>query len=207
MIVEELRKQKATNEASAPIAYFYCARNTAEPERANPDEIMRSILKQLSTSKTNLPVREPVATSYKTLKEKADDNGLEEPARLTVTECETLILGLLEINPATIVIDALDECDPDRRFELLLALDRIIQKSANVVKVFVSSRDDNDIVCRLEDSPNVIIRASDNGKDIRRFVGSLVLQSVNNKRLLSGRVSGELRNHIIRTLEEGAQGM
>lgn len=164
-------------------------------------------MKQLSTSKTNLPVREPVATSYKTLKKEADDDGLEEPARLTVTECETLILGLLESNPATIVIDALDECDPDRRFELLLALDRIIQKSANVVKVFVSSRDDNDIVCRLEDSPNVIIRASDNGKDIRRFVGSLVLQSINNKRLLSGRVSEELRSHIVRTLEEGAQGM
>lgn len=207
MIVEELRKQKATNEASAPIAYFYCARNTAEPERANPDEIMRSILKQLSSSKASLPVREPVATTYKTLKEKADDSGLEQPAKLTVEECEDLVLGLLETNPATIVIDALDECDPDRRYELLLALDKIIQKSASIVKVFVSSRDDNDIVCRLKNSPNVIIRASDNHNDIQRFIGSLVAQSINNKRLLSGRASKVLENRIVTVLEEGAKGM
>ena len=60
-VIECLGKEMLTNMASAPIAYFYCVRNAAEPERADPDEIMRSILKQLSCSNSGLPVREPVA--------------------------------------------------------------------------------------------------------------------------------------------------
>ena len=84
------------------------------------------------------------------------------PARLSVTESMELIVTLADLNPATIIIDALDECDPNRRQELLQALDEIIQKSANLIKVFVSSRDDIDIVLRLKHSPNVFIQASDN---------------------------------------------
>lgn len=205
-LVEFLRKEMSTNTASAPIAYFYCVRNAAEPERADPDEIMRSILKQLSCSKSDLPIREPVAKRYRDMKEEADDEGCE-PAKWTVKECVELILGLLESNPATIIIDALDECDPIRRHELLLAFETIIQNSANVVKMFVSSRDDNDIVCRLAKSPNVFIRASDNGKDIECFVRSQVHQSIVDKRLLSGNVSDELKSRIISILIEGAQGM
>ena len=59
---------------------------------------------------------------------------------------------------------------PKRRFELFGTLDSVIQKSASLVKVFVSSRDDSDIVCRLEKSPNILIDAMDNGQDIDRFV-------------------------------------
>jgi hypothetical protein len=99
---------------------------------------MRCILKQLSCSKSDLPVRAPVSKRYKQLKEEADGDGHEEPPKLTVTESVELILALLERNPATIIIDALDECDPVRRHELLGAFDTIIRDSANVVKIFVS---------------------------------------------------------------------
>jgi hypothetical protein len=106
------------------MAYFYCARNAAEPERANPDEIMQSILKQLSCTTLQQPIREPVAGTYKRRKEEADNDG-SEPTKFTLQECVELILALLETNLATIIIGALDECDPARRHELLLALDRI----------------------------------------------------------------------------------
>ena len=206
-MIECLIKENKTNQASAPIAYFYCVRSTSEPERADPDEIMRSILKQLCSSKSSLPIREPVATKYQELKEAAEDNGYLEPQKLLVDQCVELILGLLTNNPATIVVDALDECDPNRRHELLEALDNIIQNSANIVKVFVASRDDNDIVCRLEKSPNVIIHASDNGMDIQRYVEIQVAQSITDRRLLSGDVSEELKNRIIVALRKGAGGM
>lgn len=206
-MIECINKERSNNRSPAPIAYFYCARNTSEPERADPDEIMRSILKQLSSSTSAVAVREPVAAKYKALKKEADETGCEEPSKLTITECKALVLELLSSNPATIIIDALDECDPARRYELLEVLDNIIQQSSNVVNIFVSSRDDNDIVCRLENSPNVIINATDNGKDIQRFIVSQVDQSIKNKRLLSGRVSGELKQQIINVLTEGAQGM
>ena len=191
---------------TTPIAYFYCARVITEPERADPDEIMRSILKQLSCSKSYVPIKEPVVKKYKEKEEKADETGCD-PQKLTIDECVQLILALLENDPAVIIVDALDECVPARRHEILQALDTIIHRSANLVKVFVSSRDDNDIVCRLANSPNVFIRAIDNHKDIDRFVDIEINKSLENQRLLSGVVSNQMKNRIIAVLQSGAQGM
>jgi hypothetical protein len=205
-VIEYLIKESSSNTQSALISYFYCARNAAESERSDPDEILRSILKQLSCSLPDLPIRTPVAKAYTKKREEAEVNGCE-PEKLTLVESVELILALLENNPATIIVDALDECDMARRHEFLMALDKIIGESANLVKVFVSSRDDHDIVCRLTGSPNVYIRASDNGEDIERFVRSEVTQSVKAKRLLSGNVSEELQSQIIDALIGGAQGM
>jgi len=167
---------------------------------------LRSILKQLSFSASDLPIRKPVAETYKDRKKEAEDDGTAIEA-LTIEECLRLILALLESDPATIIIDALDECDPYQRHKLLDALDRIIQESASLVKMFVSSRDDNDIVCQLTRSPNVFIRADDNGEDIKHFIDSEVDQSIRSKRLLSGEVSEELKSRIKITLTQGAQGM
>lgn len=124
-----------------------------------------------------------------------------------MAECVDVILALLKANPAIIFIDALDECDPLRRHELLEALDTIITQSENLVKVFVSSRDDNDIVYRLENSPNVYISASDNEEDIIQFVHQEVESTIRNRRLLAGLVSEDLRSKIETVLIAGAQGM
>ena len=167
---------------------------------------MRSILKQLSCSKSDVPIKEPIVNAYRERKEEADEHGCDLE-KLTVDECVQLTLALLENDPAVIIIDALDECDPVRRHEILTAFDTIIHRSANLVKVFVSSRDDNDIVCRLTNSPNVFIRATDNGEDIRRFIYTEVEQSLTDQKLLSGVISDQMKSQIMTTLLEGAQGM
>lgn len=164
-------------------------------------------MRQLSCSDSDLPIREPVVKWHKERKREAEKKGFEL-AKLTLTECVQLIADLLKSNPATIIIDALDECD--RRHTLLEALDEIIQKSPNLVKVFVSSRDDDDIVRRLAHSPDVLIHASDNGEDIRAFVHFEVDRAIRETRLLPAckweeRV--DLKHRIITTLTEGAQGM
>lgn len=205
-VIECLNKHNSSNAASAPIAYFYCARNAAELERADPDEIMRSILRQLSCTTLQCPIREPVAGTYRQKKEEAENDG-SEPAKLTLQECVEHILALLETNPATIIIDALDECDPARRHELLLALDRIREESASLVKVFLSSRDDQDIVRRLKNLPDVFIHATDNCEDIANFIRLQVKQSIKDKILLSGNITEELENRITSHLIDGAQGM
>jgi hypothetical protein len=203
-LIKHLGHESPANTQPVPIAYFYCVRNTAEPERANPDEILRSILKQLSSSEPDLRIREPVVKAYKEKKEEAKGH---DPEKLMLDETVEAILALLETNPANIVIDALDECDPDRRHELFEALDTIIQQAASVVKVFVSSRDDGDIVCRLTSSPNVIIQTSDNKGDIECFACTEVAQAIKKKRLIKGNVSGQLEDRIIKTLIDGAHGM
>ncbi len=132
----------------SPIAFFYCARSTAEPERAKPVEIMGALLRQLASSKPDLPVKEAVAKEYEARKKKAEED-CSTLKKLTVEDCTRLILELTKDNAATIIIDALDECEENTRHELLEALDDIISKSAEVVKVLVSSRDDIDIVSTL----------------------------------------------------------
>jgi hypothetical protein len=203
-LIKHLSHESPANTQSVPIAYFYCVRNAAEPERSNPDEILRSILKQLSSPEPDLQIRELVVKAYK---EKKDEAKGHNPEKLMLDETVEVILALLETNPANIVIDALDECDPDRRHELFEALDTIIQQSASLVKVFVSSRDDGDIVCRFASSPNVVIRTSDNKLDIECFARTEVAQAIKNKRLIKGNVSGQLKDRIIKTLIDGAHGM
>ena len=130
-------------------AFFYCARSTAEPERAKPTEIMGALLRQLAGSKTGLPIKIPVAREYETRRRKAEED-CSMLKKLTVQDCTRLIVELTKDQSATIILDALDECEENTRHELLEAFDEIICNSGEVVKVLVSSRDDIDIVSSLE---------------------------------------------------------
>ena len=204
--MDSFKQTRTINSQSAPFSYFYCARNTAEQQRAQPDEVMRSIVKQLSCSSSDRTVWQPVVNTYNERKEQAEEEG-GEPAKLSMQDCVNLILAFAEQNPITIIIDALDECDPSKRHDLLTAIETLIRDSSNLVKIFVSSRDDNDIVCRLSDSSNIYIHARDNGEDIERFVKTEVAQSIELKRLLDGKVPGYLKDQIVNALTQGAQGM
>ena len=143
----------------------------------------------------------------KAYKEKEKEAKGRTPERLMLDEAVSIILALLETNPATIVIDALDECDPARRQGLFVALRKLIQESASLVKVFVSNRDDHDIAHRLENSPNLYIHSEENGEDIDRFVNSQVTQAIRDEKLICGKVTAALKDHIIKTLTSKAEGM
>jgi hypothetical protein len=204
--IEYLQGEIAPQSTAAPIAYFYCARDSAEPERANPDEIMRSILKQVSGSKSDQSICPPILKMYQGRLREAEEDG-SEITRLNIDECVALILSVAEETPMTIIIDALDECDPQRRHELLKSLKDLINESASLIKIFVSSRDDGDIVLRLNDVPNIYIHAKDNSQDIERFVYQEVDRAIQDHRLLYGNVPPELKSKIISTLVDGASGM
>ena len=206
-VIESLFELNSHSQAPIPVAYCYCSRNPAEPARADPNEILRSILKQLSSTKATSPIRAPLVEAYRKQKDEAEEDG-QSPSALTTGECIELILALLEEAPAYILIDALDETVTGRRrSELLQALNRIIQDSFNLVKIFVSSRDDHGIVSHLETSPNVFIRATDNHKDIERFIECELDRALKTGELLWGSISTDLRCQITESLTHGAQGM
>jgi hypothetical protein len=140
------------------------------------------------------------------MKDKAKERG-EEPRALSLEECVDLILKITSEYPATIIIDALDECRRDRRHELLKALERILQRIDNPTRIFVSSRDDEDIVLRLENNRNIFIEANKNTSDIRRFVHEQIEEVIRDKKLLHGRVESALKSRITTELEKGARGM
>ena len=106
-----------------------------------------------------------------------------------------------------IIIDALDECNRDEREQLLDALSQVMKESTGIVKVFISSRDDMDIVRSLTGGPNVLISAKSNQDDIANFVHVEVDKQIQKKLLLAGHVSESLRYKIKQVLCDQAQGM
>ena len=184
-------------------AYFYCTRNVAEPKRADPEHILRCIAKQLSYCSTSQSLLLPACTIYN---QRARFGDLASP--LTLKECTNLIITLTEHRSSTtIIIDALDECNTDKVHKILDALNRIVRNSQGLVKVFVSSRDDQGLVCRLNGYYELKIKASHNQGDISTFVHHETIRLVETKRLLYGFVSLALKERIEQTLCELAQGM
>lgn len=203
-VIEYLKSRTSGSPDNTSLAFFYCTRNANEPERASPLEILRSVIEQLSCSAEDSPIRLPVVEAY--LERKKEARG-RRPEKLDLEDCIPIILELLQDNPATIILDGLDECDPTLRQQLLDALGVIIRMSGNVVKVFVSSRDDHDLVHRLSQTPNLYIQASDNMEDIRNFVVSGVNDAIYKDRILCGKVSDNLKEAIISTLISQSNGM
>lgn len=160
----------------------------------------------MTTTNPDQPIRKQVADEYTKRQKEADIDG-GDPQNLSLDDSVQLILDFTETYPAMIVIDALDECDLVLRSSLIQALDEIVTRSTNLIKVFISSRDEQDIVFRLEHSPNVYINAADNGHDIGRFVHEKVEEAIHRGLLLHGNVTEALKSRIVSTLIRGAQGM
>jgi len=189
---------------SPPPVFFYCSRNIAEPGRSSPEAIIASIARQLSSLRPGFPLLDSAITTY--LKKEAEGFA---SGPLRINESCALIIQLVEHYPlTTIVIDALDECDPERRANLLETLETILQESSHLVKIFVSSRDDQDIVCHLKYYPNLEIVSSRNMYDIVSFVESETRALITKKKLLRfSSKKEELEKVIIDQVTKGASGM
>jgi len=190
-------------------AYFYCLRSAAEDERSRPEEVIRSILRQLAFAGTDDKVlKEPAAKKYEAKKKEAKEHCSDEIDKLTLQECVQLLVELLKDASTVIIIDALDELKKDDRWILYEALDAIQEElKTGIVRILISSRDDGDIKMKLSCYPNVYIKATDNKDDVQQFVIQEVGKAIKNCRLLRGSVSIDLKADIISTLIEGAQGM
>ena len=206
-VVDSFLHERSDNASSAPIAYFYCTKNSAETERSNPDEIMRSILRQLTISHgSSSTVHETILHEYERRQAAAKVDGFEI-TKLQTADCLKLILGTTAANPATIVIDAVDEIHPSLRHVLLSALTQIVQDSLSVVKVFVTSRDDSNICALLPDSVTVRIQSNCTRNDMDIFVYREVSSAIQNRRMLNGVVSDNLKRELMDVLIAGAGEM
>ncbi|KAI8650762.1 NACHT domain-containing protein [Fusarium keratoplasticum] len=205
IVVEDALEAFQQKQAPAP-AYFYCSRNTAEPRRSDPSKIVASIARQLSTPETGGPLLDAAIEVYKRREEDAFASG-----SLHLDESRSLILKLLEQYQGatmTIVIDALDECNPLTRGDLLGMLEDLLKTSPCLLKIFVSSRTDRDIVYKLDNYPNLHLSSDRNSADIDLFVHSETDRLIDKGSLL--RLSmrkEEIRDKIIHELTSKAQGM
>ncbi len=93
-----------------PLAYFYCARDSAEPERAKSAQILRCLLRQLAYRGYHSTIRPELSSKYDEL----TDGGIQKK-QLTLDDSTVLIVEIAQNHPAiTIIVDALDECEDHR---------------------------------------------------------------------------------------------
>lgn len=185
-VVDSFLQESSGQASPAPIAYFYCTKSSAETERSNPGEIMRCILRQLTVSHgSSSTVHERVLQEYERQQAVAKVDGFEIK-RLQAAEGVRLVLDTTAANPATIVIDAVDEIQPSSRHVLISALIQIVRDSLSVVKVFLTSRDDSNIHALLSDAVAVRIQNEHTRKDMDEFVHQEVSSAIRDRRCSTG---------------------
>ncbi|KAK2667987.1 NWD NACHT-NTPase, N-terminal [Fusarium oxysporum f. sp. vasinfectum] len=187
-----------------PPVYFYCSRSPAEPARADPEAILASIARQLSCLEPGQALFQPTIEVYNTHEE---EGFAAESLRLH--ETRQLIMRLSENYPTiTIILDALDECNPATRDSLMATMELVLQDSPCLVKMFVSSRDDQDIVYRLRHYPNLELSSQKNAGDIDKFVKLETCRLINSGKLLRySSAQDRLRQEIMERITCDAQGM
>ena len=202
----QARMNASTDKQSPSLAYFYCSRNPAEPDRSEPCHMLRTLVKQFSIRNTNGDIHDCVIKAFESRKSTALRNGLD-PTPLDAEDCTELLLQLLGgEGEKMIAIDALDECDPAQRHIVLAALETLLKSNIGV-KLLISSRDEMDIGVWFQNPISIRITERDTREDMERFAQAQVDNAVQNRRILRGQVHPQLRQEIIETLRERASGM
>lgn len=143
-------------------AYFYC-------ERGNDDlsehiAVLRSYVRQLSTTP-----HYPNSMQKKLLEiyRESRKNGV----KLGIQTCKDQLYESANLYSATtLVLDGLDECNPEERWKLIDILVELVNRAKNPVKLFISSRREQDIVNRLPVGNVIEIDAPDNQEDIQSLL-------------------------------------
>ncbi|PMD62296.1 uncharacterized protein K444DRAFT_339158 [Hyaloscypha bicolor E] len=160
------------------MAFFYCSKDTNRVSRTNPDDILRSIVAQLSYSKMGIVRNQWINRKFgSTLSEK---------------DCTQLLATLIDtVGSSTVVIDALDECsDPYSLMEALRMISDELTKcaSAHSLKIFISSREEDRVTA---DFPNAIC-ISITQEETHKDMGSFIQNEISRRRAkINHRTQGE----------------
>lgn len=171
-VIDEHMSSAASERTKAPVAFLYCSADISEPDRRDFTNILRSLVRQLTTGVSqSQKVHGTVLTAYKEKQKESEIHGFDV-ARLCARECEKIILYALEDNPAMIVIDALDEMLDPR--ELLCSLRSICNKAKNALKVLLSSRDASMVQSQVPNVQHICGTAADDNSDVSAFIDQRV---------------------------------
>ncbi|KAI9683264.1 MAG: hypothetical protein M1822_006129 [Bathelium mastoideum] len=179
IVIEDSLKNFEAGNTPQPV-FFYCSRNPAEPTRSNPEAVLASLARQLSCIELGEPLMKPTVDLFKKKQMEGFASG-----SLELDDSRALILQLIEH-----------------------VLEEILQKASGLVKMFVSSRNDQDIVLRLKKYPNLEIDSRKNSDDIARFVKYQTQKLIKDGELLQySKSPADMAELIARRVVEGADGM
>jgi hypothetical protein len=175
------------------------------------------LLRQLAfVNDTTDQMKDAVAKRYQEHQEKArkEHHDIE---KFSIQETIRLLGDLLIGTSTTIVIDALDELNRNEevgatRSLLFEAFDTINKRlkeddRSGTVHLFLTSREDQEIVFKLSQYSNVHISAKQNQSDIERFIRKELSNTLNINPWFRSLVSKSFQLDIETTLISRAQGM
>nr|AGO65992.1 putative ankyrin-repeat containing protein [Fusarium heterosporum] len=184
------------------VAYYYCSNTKSEPDRANPNAILRSILFQVAVNRATGVIDPIIISEYEKL-----DNGGPNSVRLGAASCLRLLQQLQVYKTTIIALDAIDELAKPDRAELIQALERLVEDSQGIIKLFITSRIDVHVEKMLPAALTIEVSSHLNNKDIVEFVDMKLASAVRSRTLLLGNVSHTLYGRIREALLAGAQEM
>lgn len=146
------------------LAFFFC--NHAEKDRREALPVLRSLVRQLAAPKSNTHA---ARRGLREARRRATDKG----SNLGLSECRHQLLDSFNsYSETTVIIDALDELVNEELVLLIKEINNIISdlRDRTKVKIFVSSRPDEEVGVAFNSGPTVTIQATDNRNDIEKFV-------------------------------------
>ncbi|KAH6714543.1 ankyrin repeat-containing domain protein [Leptodontidium sp. MPI-SDFR-AT-0119] len=193
-VIDHVRSRLESSPSQEGFAFFYC--NRGEEERREPLSVLRSYTRQLSTTVGH---PEEMRKKLRALWRETTLRGSD----LSFEACREQLFESVNLYPrTTLVLDALDECDPGSRRKLIDAIKLLLSKSERPLKVFISSRPDRDIRFQFLSGPNIEIQARHNEKDIRKFVYEEIINHGGWRDMFPS-----LQEEIVKTLLDRSQGM
>lgn len=158
---------------------------------------MNSILRQLAAVGEG-SILSPVLDLHENKRQSAFASGSP-----LFAETVTILPDVLsKYQQVTIIVDALDECEPKARKNLItkfhLLIDRLNGSFSTVFRIFLSSRRDQDIADALKDTPKLAIEATDNREDIAKFISDKIDPL---------KIKSHLKEEICSTLQNKSEGV
>ncbi|KAK2773762.1 multiple ankyrin repeats single kh domain-containing protein [Colletotrichum kahawae] len=196
-----------SNTSKTPLGYFYCANPEFEKARRSCDDVLRTILFQLSidpSSKTT--VKQFLCSEYERQVARSQAGKLDV-AKLRAKDCVRLILELAEQDPVTIIIDGIDSVQDEDRHTLVKALGDIVSQADNLAKIFVTSRSSSRAAMIPNSASQIEITPQLVRKDMENFVRHEIDAAVAGKLLLEGNLHLDTREALEDALLDGAGQM
>ncbi|KAL9012151.1 MAG: hypothetical protein Q9173_003064 [Seirophora scorigena] len=213
IVIDHLQTSIFSNADLGRLASFYASAREGTLS-SKPDNIIRSIVRQLST--TQAGTLEPAA------KQKYDDLtsfGNESP-KPVMYECLDMIVALANEFPIIIVIDGLDELEKGNpgdtmqssRSDLIESLKELMERTSNPVKLLFSAFSDGSAEARLrrvfaapttdDIDPrgawhSIEVNADKNSHDLSAYVDFELMKRISSGDLLEGEVKAAVKARLL----------
>ncbi|KAK7211182.1 hypothetical protein V2G26_018360 [Clonostachys chloroleuca] len=189
-VIDYIGEQLSESEG---FAYFYCKRD--EKDRSQPASVLSSLIRQLaSPSQRTQEIHQEIKDLAARIRERA--------LTLGVKMCQEILSRLISsYSNTTIILDALDECDPDERSHFMDCFSHLMNQQPNL-SIFISSRKEADIIRHFKSNTVIEIQATDNQNDIERFLKEELARDCRWSSL-----EADLQCKVTSTLFQMSQGM